>query len=412
MAKMKLTRLFKAFYDSEKVGGLLLLVCTIISLSLANLSFGEGYTSFWNNYLDLSVGNIELKYSVGHWINDGLMTIFFLLVGLEIEREVYAGELSNVSNALLPMSAAIGGMLLPAGVYFLFTWGSGSQSGFGIPMATDIAFALGMLALVGKRAPFGLKVFLTAVAIIDDIGAIMIIAIFYNTGISWTYLLAAVGIFILLLVFNRMKVHRLVFYLVPGAIMWFCMLKSGVHATITGVLLAFAIPFTGDHKENPSYKLQHFLHKPVAFIIIPLFALANTGLDLSSGWINEMSNSNNLGIMLGLLVGKPMGIILFSWLAIRIIGVELPKNVFWRHLVGAGFLAGIGFTMSIFISNLAFTDPATAALAKIAVLVASLSATALGLLTLLGAVRIDEEEQILENHGLNSSLDTPKKGAD
>ncbi|MBD0297171.1 MAG: Na+/H+ antiporter NhaA [Flavisolibacter sp.] len=390
---MLLTRLFREFFDSEKTGGIILLFCTAVSLVLANTAFSESYSGFWHSYADLSFAGLNLKYSVEHWINDGLMAVFFLLVGLEIERELYVGELSELSNAIMPIAAAAGGMLIPAGIHYLFNAGTLTQSGFGIPMATDIAFALGMLALVGNRVPYSLKVFLTALAIIDDLGAIIIIAIFYNTGIVWTYLLIAAGIFGLLLLLNRLRVHKLIFYLIPGVALWYCMLQSGVHATIAGVLLAFAIPFTKDDDSNPSYKLQHFLHKPVAFFIIPLFALANTGISLSSGWLTEMKSRNSLGIITGLLIGKPAGILLFSWLATKITGIVLPKHVQWRHLLGAGILAGIGFTMSIFIANLAFPDQGLIQFSKIAVLIASLSATILGLAILFGAARIDEEKE-------------------
>ena len=278
---MDFSKLFKDFFDSEKIGGLILLGCTIISLFIANSSFGETYNQFWHSYADLSFSSLNLKYSIEHWINDGLMTIFFLLVGLEIERELYKGELTSLKNALLPIGAAVGGMVVPAGIYFLVNLQSGNTAGFGIPMATDIAFALGMLALAGSRVPFSLKIFLTALAIIDDLGAITIIAIFYNTGISWAFLVSAMGIFFILMIMNKLGVKNLIFYLVPGVVMWYCMLQSGVHATITGVLLAFAIPFHDNDRKNPSYHLQHFLHRPVAFIILPIFALANTGIHLS-----------------------------------------------------------------------------------------------------------------------------------
>lgn len=379
---MKLTKWFRAFFDSEKIGGFILLGCTILSLFIANSIYGTSYTHFWHSYADLSFAGIELNYSIEHWINDGLMTIFFLLVGLEIERELYVGELHVFRNALLPIAAAIGGMLLPASIHFLFNGGTPTQSGFGIPMATDIAFAIGMLAILGSRIPHGLKVFLTALAIIDDLGAIMIIAIFYSTGISWLYLGGALGIFIALLVMNRLRVHRLVFYLIPGAIMWYCMMKSGVHATISGVLLAFAIPFTKDNDANPSYHIQHFLHKPVSYVILPIFALANTGLVLQEGWQQQMLENNNLGIILGLLIGKPLGIMLFSWLLVRAKWSSLPSRVTLKHLLGAGMLAGIGFTMSIFISNLAFKDAALVQFSKIAVLTGSLFACLAGLITL------------------------------
>ncbi len=376
----RFAHMFRDFTNSEKSGGIVLLFCTIISLFIANSVWGESYTHFWHQYLDASFSRVELKYSVEHWINDGLMAIFFLLVGLEIEREIYVGELSNLRNALLPIAAAIGGMVVPAGLHFLFNAGAPTQSGFGIPMATDIAFALGMLSLAGNRVPYSLKIFLTALAIIDDLGAILVIAIFYNSGIAWGYLGGAGGIFAMLLLFNRLKVHKLVFYLIPGVIMWYCMLKSGVHATITGVLLAFAIPFTKDDDSNPSYHLQHFLHKPVAFFILPLFALANTGIMLAEGWYRELTTRNSLGIIFGLVLGKPIGILLFCWMLVKSGLVNLPNYVSWKHMAGAGALAGIGFTMSIFISNLAFTDFEVIQFAKVSVLIASSIAVIFGLL--------------------------------
>jgi Na+:H+ antiporter, NhaA family len=376
---MELNKLFKDFFDSEKIGGLILLACTVLSLLLANSSFGETYTHFWHSYLDLSFASVNLNYSVEHWVNDGLMTIFFLLVGLEIERELYKGELTSFRNAVLPISAAVGGMLVPAGIYILVNLNSGNQSGFGIPMATDIAFALGMLALAGNRVPFSLKIFLTALAIIDDLGAILVIAIFYNTGISWAFLGTALGIFFILMILNKLGIKNLIFYLVPGVIMWYCMLQSGVHATITGVLLAFAIPFSKNDASNPSYLLQNALHKPVAFVILPIFALANTGIIFSEGWLGEMGSANSLGIISGLVLGKPVGILLACWLLVKAKITVLPQGVTWKHLAGAGVLAGIGFTMSIFISNLAFTDMALVRPSKIAVLIASLTATVVGL---------------------------------
>jgi NhaA family Na+:H+ antiporter len=376
---MRFKHLFRDFTNSEKAGGIILLFCTTISLIIANGAWGETYTHFWHSYANLSFSRVELNHSIEHWINDGLMAIFFLLVGLEIEREIYVGELSSLKNALLPIVAAIGGMLVPAGIHFLFNGGTPTQSGFGIPMATDIAFALGMLSLAGNRVPYSLKIFLTALAIIDDLGAILVIAIFYNTGISWFYLGSAMGIFALLLAFNRLKVHKLPFYLIPGVIMWYCMLKSGVHATITGVLLAFAIPFTKDDEHNPSYHLQHFLHKPVAFVILPIFALANTGIILTEGWYKNLTTRNDLGIILGLVIGKPLGILLACWITIKAGWAKLAESITWKHMTGAGLLAGIGFTMSIFISNLAFTDYDMIQFAKVSVLVGSLFACLLGL---------------------------------
>jgi Na+:H+ antiporter, NhaA family len=376
---MLITKLFRDFFNSEKVGGLLLLFCTFASLIIANSRFGAGYEHFWQSYIDLSFATISLRYSTEHWVNDGLMAIFFLLVGLEIEREIFKGELADFKNAVLPIGAAVGGMLVPAAIHFLFNNGTPTQSGFGIPMATDIAFALGMLSLAGNRVPFSLKIFLTALAIIDDLGAILVIALFYSSGISWVYLGIALGIFIFLMVLNKLKVYRLLFYLVPGVIMWYFMLKSGVHATIAGILLAIAIPLHPNDEKNPSYKLQHVLHKPVAFIVLPIFALANTGIVLQSGWLQKMTDKNNLGIILGLLIGKPLGILLFCWLLVKAKMAALPQGVNWKLLTGAGILAGIGFTMSIFISNLAFTDEALIQYAKMAVLAASLLATIIGL---------------------------------
>lgn len=324
---MKITRIMKDFLDSEKVGGIILLGSTIISLWLANSAVGQSYIDFWHQKLNLSFAALALDYSIEHWINDGLMTIFFLLVGLEIERELYIGELKELRVAALPIAAAIGGMLIPAFIHYLFNQGTATQSGFGVPMATDIAFALGMLALLGNRVPFSLKIFLTALAIIDDLGAILIIAIFYNDGIQWGYLFTSLGILAALFAMGRLKVYNLAFYIIPGIVIWYCMLKSGVHATIAGVLLAFAIPFGTGGNKSPSYRLQHFLHKPVAFIILPLFALANTGILLSGGWVNGLATNNSLGIMLGLLIGKPLGILLFCFLLIKLKWGSIPGGI-------------------------------------------------------------------------------------
>jgi NhaA family Na+:H+ antiporter len=315
------------------------------------------------------------------------MAVFFLLVGLEIEREIYIGELSDIKNATLPIASAVGGMVIPAALYLMVNWGTPTQSGFGIPMATDIAFALGMLALLGKRIPFSLKVFLTALAIIDDLGAILIIAIFYNTGIAWVYLGAALGIFGVLLLLNRLRVYRLFVYLLLGVVMWYCMLQSGVHATLSGVLLAFSIPFGKNDDTNISYHLQHSLHKPVAYVILPLFALANTGILLNEGWISNLTSFNSVGIFSGLVLGKPLGIALFAAFSVWLGWGKLPEGTTWKHIIGAGMLGGIGFTMSIFISNLAFEDAGLIQLSKIAVLMASLLATLLGLSLLATAKR-------------------------
>jgi len=371
---MKITKLFKDFFESERAGGFVLIACTIVSLLLTNSFLGEQYLHLWH----YQIGN----HSSEHWINDGLMTIFFLLIGLELEREVYAGELSNLKNALLPIFAAVGGMLVPAGLYLFLNYGTDTQSGAGIPMATDIAFALGILSLLGNRVPVSLKVFLTALAVIDDLGAILIIALFYSKGLVWSNLFIALGIFAFLLVLNRLKVRNLIPYLVCGVIMWYFMLNSGVHATITGVLLAFAIPFGNGDEKSTSFILQHFLHKPVAFVILPLFALANTAIVLNSDWHYALSHHYTLGIALGLIVGKPLGIMLLSYLAVKLKISRLPDDLNWKSVLGVSFLGGIGFTMSIFITLLAFSDGEHIDNAKIMILVSSLMAAVIGLLYL------------------------------
>lgn len=375
---MKATRLFNNFFHSEKSSGIVLIACTLFSLCLANFIIGEEYLHFWHRSADASAAGLRLNLSIEQWINDGLMAIFFLLVGLEIKRELYAGELSSIKNAALPVVAAIGGMLVPALFHFAFNNGTATQSGFGIPMATDIAFALGILSLVGNKVPLALKVFLTALAIIDDLGAILIIAVFYTSELHTSYLFIALGIFTLLLVLNRLRVQQLAFYLIGGVIMWYCMLQSGVHATITGVLLAFAIPFGDGSDKTASSQLQRWLHIPVAFFIVPLFAFANTAIIFNDGLGQTLSDKNSLGILSGLVLGKPIGILLFCLLAVKWRLAKLPENVNWAQLAGVGMLAGIGFTMSIFISLLAFTDQQVIQHSKITILISSLIAGVIG----------------------------------
>src|SRR4029453_9543713 len=282
-----------------------------------NSPFGKGFVDFWHLKVGVELGAIQLKYSVEHWINDGLMAIFFLLIGLEIERELYVGELSDLKNASLPIFAALGGMAMPALLHFGLNGGTATQGGIGIPMATDIAFALGVLALLGNRVPVALPIFLAALAIIDDLGAIVLIALFYVHDFSLLYLVLALGIFVGLLILNRLHVHRLSLYLIPGLVMWYFMLKSVVHATLAGGVIAFTIPFTHDDDTSPSYRLQHFLHKPVTFLIMPLFALANTGIVLSGNWADSLLTSNSVGILVGLVLGKPLGIVLCTFLAVQ-----------------------------------------------------------------------------------------------
>ncbi|MBI5964188.1 MAG: Na+/H+ antiporter NhaA [Chloroflexi bacterium] len=380
--KTKLTKLFMEFFESEKASGVILILCTLISIMIANSYFGKGYLDFWHTKIGFETSGIALKYSIEHWINDGLMAIFFLLIGLEIERELYIGELSDLKNATLPIFAAVGGMATPALLHFLFNQGTETQAGVGIPMATDIAFALGVLAILGGRVPISLKIFLTAFAIIDDLGAIAIIAIFYVGDFSLLYFVLSLGILAGLFILNRLGVHWLPFYLIPGIAMWYFMLQSGIHATIAGVLLAFVIPFGNGDEKSPSYKLQHFLHKPVAFFIMPIFALANTGIALTGSWVQGLVSTNGLGIFVGLVVGKPLGIALFSLLAIKSGLSQLPNDVSWKQIIGAGFLGGIGFTMSIFIALLAFGNPEIVQSSKISILISSLVAGTFGFLIL------------------------------
>lgn len=366
--------LFKEFLESEKSGGLVLIGCTILSLILANSNFGTSYHDFFQTQF--------AGHSFEHWINDGLMTIFFLLIGLELEREIYQGELSNIKDAMLPIIGALGGMFVPAGIFLLFNFGTTTQSGAGIPMATDIAFALGILSLLGNRVPTSLKVFLTALAVIDDLGAIIIIAIFYTKTLLWTNLFIALGIFALLLVFNRMKVRNLIPYLIGGIAMWYFMLHSGIHATITGVLLAFAIPFGNGDEKSTSYILQHFLHKPVAFIILPIFALANTAIVFSGDISQTLTENYSLGIALGLIIGKPIGIFLLTFLAVKFGLCKLPTGLNWKTIFGVGLLGGIGFTMSIFVTLLAFDNETIINNSKLVILISSLTAGLLGFITL------------------------------
>jgi Na+:H+ antiporter, NhaA family len=377
IVQRKLTRTFKDFFDSEKASGILLIVCTVVSLLITNSIIGDKYLHLW--HLEVAGLSIEL------WINDALMAIFFLLIGLELERELKVGELSDIKNALLPIFAAIGGIVVPALIHFSFNRGTATQSGIGIPMATDIAFALGVLALLGSRVPASLKVFLTALAVIDDLGAIIVIAVFYTAELSTVYLFGAMVVFGILFLLKKTGVRSLVPYLLGGALMWFLMLKSGVHATIAGVLLAFTIPFsaTEDDEDSPSHRLEHFLHKPVAFVILPIFALCNTGIVIGADALQNLATANSVGIFAGLLLGKPVGITLVCFIVVSLGICRLPLDLNWKHVFGAGILGGIGFTMSIFITNLAFTGEANVInISKMAILLASLTAGTIGFLWL------------------------------
>lgn len=391
VVQRRLSNTFKEFFESEKSSGILLVFCTIISLLITNSALGEGYLHFWHTEL----GGLSIEL----WVNDLLMAVFFLLIGLELRRELKVGELSNIKTALLPIFGAIGGIVVPALIHFSLNHGTETQAGMGIPMATDIAFALGALALLGNRVPASLKVFLAALAVIDDLGAIIVIAVFYTAKLSTTFLFGAIVVFGILFLLNKMQIKSLIPYLLGGLVMWFFMLKSGVHATIAGVLLAFAIPFSAkeEDEKSPSHRLEHFLHKPVAFIILPIFALANTGIVLGADAVQNLLSDNGIGIAAGLFFGKPLGITLLSFIAVTIGICKLPLDLNWKHLFGAGILGGIGFTMSIFITNLAFAGKTELIDAsKMAILLASLSAGTVGFLWLKLFGKPEEADQDLE----------------
>ncbi|REC79166.1 Na+/H+ antiporter NhaA [Chryseobacterium elymi] len=379
---MNLSLYFKKFFSSNQSSGIILIFCVLASLLIANSSAGEDF----QNFLDKEVGThlFHLTYPVSIWINDGLMAVFFLLVGLEIKREMMEGELSSFKNASLPIFAAVGGMLVPAAIYTFFNSGTEYGSGWGIPMATDIAFSLAIISMLGKKIPNSIKIFLAALAIVDDLGAILVIAIFYTEQIHWTYLLLSFGTAALLFLLNFLKVTRIIFYIIPGLFLWYFLHHSGIHATIAGVLLAFSIPTNvSDVEISPLEKLEHQLHFPVSFLIMPIFALTNTNIAFTSEMVTGVTSTLGLGIICGLILGKLIGINVFSFIAIKLRFSELPQNSTWLQMVGVGLLAGIGFTMSIFIALLSFKDNIPIQdEAKFAILIASFLAAVLGFVIL------------------------------
>ena len=353
-----ITKPFRWFFKLEAASGLVLLFAAIIALIVSNSDLSELYFSTLNKYLFLGINNFGLKLSVLHWINDALMAIFFFFVTLEIKREFLQGELSNIKQALLPIIAAVGGMVVPALVYIYINFGnSETLNGWAIPSATDIAFSLGVLSLLGKRVPLSLKVFLTALAIIDDLGAIVIIALFYSGDLSMKYLILMLAAFIILLIINQLNIKKIFPYLVVGIFLWDFTHNSGIHATIAGVLLAMTIPHRKKGKDfSLLIKVEHAISPYVAFGIMPLFAFANAGVSLEGLSLNSLMDKVPLGILLGLFLGKQFGVFVFSYISIKLRIAQMPNNSNWYNFYGVGILTGIGFTMSLFVGNLAFVE--------------------------------------------------------
>lgn len=419
-ALARIARPLRTFLHTEAAGGIVLLVATVAALGLANSPLAESFENIWQTELRISVGSFELTEDLRHFVNDALMAVFFFVVGLEIKREIVLGELSDRRKAALPAVAALGGMVVPAAVYLLFNAGGPGASGWGIPMATDIAFAVGVLALLGSRVPSGLKVFLLSLAIVDDIGAILVIAIFYSHGFQLGWLMGALALLVGIVVLRRLKVTWTPLYVLVGAGVWFATFESGIHATIAGVALGLLTPArpadprgyrdvyreTGLLEEQPdaqslravslqatevvsvAERLEYLLHPWTSYAVIPLFALANAGVRLSLGTLGDaMSSPVALGIAAGLVLGKIAGISSAAWLAVKLNLGRLPDGVSWRVILGGSAVAGIGFTVSLFIAGLAFTDARLVDEAKIGVLVASVVAGTLGAMLLLSSNR-------------------------
>lgn len=370
----QLSKTFLAFFSSQKISGGLLLIATIISLGLSNSSHSMSYISLWTK--EFEIFGLP-HFSLLHIINEGLMTVFFFFVGIEIKRELISGELKGFNKAIIPVSAAVGGMLLPALIYFFFNKGTATSHGWGIPMATDIAFAIGIISMLGDKISNSAKVLITALAVVDDLGAVLVIALFYSETIKWSFLLAVAIILILLVVLNTKKNISATIFVIAGILLWYCILQSGIHSTIAGVLLAATIPYNG--KENSLLeKFESVLHKPVNFIIIPVFAMANTAIAISGNMIGELHSPVGLGIFFGLVIGKPLGIVLAVLLTLYLLKRKMPNGINFQSLIGLGFLGGIGFTMSIFIAMVAFDEPQNISGAKFSIITASLLAGCLG----------------------------------
>ena len=382
------TQFLKEFIQKESSAGILLIFVTILALFLQNSFMTEFYTSFLHTPVEIRFGDLQIAKPLLLWVNDGLMAVFFFLIGLEVKREVMEGHLSSLKQITLPGIAAVGGMVVPALVFIMFNKGeSFAMNGWAIPTATDIAFALGILSLLGPRVPVSLKIFLMALAIIDDLGAIVIIALFYTSELSTLSITIAAISLVVLFIMNRMDVAIKSAYIVVGIVLWVSVLKSGVHATLAGVALAFMIPLSSKDKEGNRFsmlkEMEHDLHYWVAFMILPLFAFVNAGVDLKSISIEEMAGSVPLGIMAGLFIGKQVGVFGFSWIAIKMGIASLPKDSNWTLLYGVSVLTGIGFTMSLFVDTLAYNDTKIYHYAdKLAILLGSLFSGLLGYLVL------------------------------
>ncbi|SQH75585.1 sodium-proton antiporter [Shewanella benthica] len=371
----------KNFLSLESAGGILLMVAVVLAMLMANSPLSGIYQGFLDTEMQIRVGSLDIDKTLIHWINDGLMAIFFMLIGLEVKRELLEGALSSRAQASLPTFAAIGGMAFPAGVYLLFNYGNPiTQTGWAIPAATDIAFALGVMALLGSRVPVALKVFLLALAIIDDLGVVVIIALFYSTDLSMVSLVVAAVAILGLVGLNRRGVTALGPYGVLGLILWIAVLKSGVHATLAGVIIAFCIPLRAKDGSSPSESLEQSLHPWSTFIILPIFAFANAGVDLRGMSFGDLLSPVPVGIALGLLVGKPLGVLFFSYLAVKLKWAVLPEGVGWKHIIPVAVMCGIGFTMSMFISSLAFVGEGAeyGDLARMGILVGSLLSAVTG----------------------------------
>ena len=375
------------FIKLETSGGVVLMIAAIFAMIIANTPLSANYDLILGTYIKVGIGNFEIAKPAILWINDGLMAIFFFLVGLEIKREVLAGELSSFDKAILPIMAAIGGMAVPGIIFAIINWGTPENlNGWAIPTATDIAFALGILALIGSRVPISLKIFLLAIAIIDDLGAIVIIAIFYTSELSLSALSFSVIGFAAAVALNRMGVQRTAPYLLVGIVMWVFVLKSGVHATLAGVLIAFTIPLkTKNEDEALLYKMEHGLHPWVAFLILPVFAFANAGVNFTGIGIDDLLQPLTLGIAVGLFLGKQIGVFLATWIGVKSGIARLPENVSWKHVYGVACLTGVGFTMSLFIGSLAFTTADVMNSVRLGVVLGSVLSGIIGYLLLKSA---------------------------